>query len=224
MILAFGRIRWMSPTCAKLFGILSMKNGAAGLALDPGLLQVLLAERLSARQSVAGERPRDSARTRPLRTLASTELARDGDDVRQLHRAFHLRMARQDLLDQRRARRAAMPTMKMGSGALQPYPRRCSGDSSRVKVRAASGVRALSVLGRRRSSSLARRSRRSLGVVLERRRRMRPRLPAPCRARSGTTRSSSLRSGALELGACRCDVVFREAEGLEVREALVSRA
>ena len=27
MILAFGRIRWMSPTWRKLFGILSMKNG-----------------------------------------------------------------------------------------------------------------------------------------------------------------------------------------------------
>ena len=45
MIFAFGRISWIRPTCAQLFGILSMKNGALGLALDAGLREVALAER-----------------------------------------------------------------------------------------------------------------------------------------------------------------------------------
>ena len=44
MILALGSISWIRPICTKLFGILSMKNGAPRLALDARLREILLAE------------------------------------------------------------------------------------------------------------------------------------------------------------------------------------
>ena len=51
MILAFGRISWISPTYSQLFGILSMKNGAAVLRWTRVDCEVALAERA---QLVAG--------------------------------------------------------------------------------------------------------------------------------------------------------------------------
>ena len=53
MILAFGSMRWISPTCRQLFGILSMKNGAPVLRCTRVPREILLAERA---QLLGGQR------------------------------------------------------------------------------------------------------------------------------------------------------------------------
>ena len=76
--------------------------GRVGLALDAGLLQVTLAEFA---QGVGFQRLEHLGVLRDFRApVAAAQFLDDADDVRQFHRAFDRRMARQDLLDQRRPR------------------------------------------------------------------------------------------------------------------------
>ena len=71
------------------------------LALDPRAAQVLLAEGAALSGIERGEQV--DVATRLLRHRARAELARDGHEIRQLHRALDGRVAGEDLLKQRRA-------------------------------------------------------------------------------------------------------------------------
>ncbi len=118
MIFAFGSIRWMSPTCAKLLGILSMKNGRAGLALDARLREVLLAERA---QLVGGkllERARigglPSARVVRLPTMRAI-MVTSGSSCVPSTCEWVARICSMSVEPER-----GNPTTKIGSGAGQP--------------------------------------------------------------------------------------------------------
>jgi hypothetical protein len=77
------------------------EEGRIGLAVDARALQVALAELAQFAGVLAGEHVEVAGGARVLGQLP--QAAGERDDLGQLHRALDLRMARQDLLDQRRA-------------------------------------------------------------------------------------------------------------------------
>ena len=100
MIFAVGRIRWMSPTCEKLFGNLSVNRGLRRRAKRRCLVNVLSA--------VRAEIPAAQVADRLRILLAVAAIAADGCGERLKVGSscvpFHLAVAREDLLHERRAR------------------------------------------------------------------------------------------------------------------------
>src|SRR5204862_1222105 len=99
MMRAFGSIRWMKPTCRKLLGSLSMKYGRP----------VLRWMRVRARYSSPSAQLSGGQSLEHLRVAGAAvgrlcpDAVREHRHVGQLHGALHMRVAREDLLAQRRA-------------------------------------------------------------------------------------------------------------------------
>ena len=120
MIFAFGRIRWIRPTCAKLFGILSMKNGALVLRWTRVCVEVVLAERaqLVGASSVAERRPGTArAAGAPCLPPSSRASAMMSGSSIVPSTAEWLERICSISVEPARGR----PTMKIGSGAGQPH-------------------------------------------------------------------------------------------------------
>ena len=92
----------MSPTCAKLLGILSMKNGRPVLRWMRVCARYCSPNARSSSAENLSERARIRGAVGARRPPADD--ARDHRDVRQLLRALDLRMRGEDLLDERGAR------------------------------------------------------------------------------------------------------------------------
>ena len=89
----------------KLFGILSMNRRLAG-AIDAGIGEVFLAELLEIR---GGQPLEDGGIARLLGIrIASLQLGHEAQNIRQLGRAFDLRVRGENLLQQASSRRAAI--------------------------------------------------------------------------------------------------------------------
>jgi hypothetical protein len=116
-------IGWRRASTILALGRMAKIRPVARLTLDAGAREEAFAERAQAVTVEVGNR------FRVLRDigarLSSRQFARDGDDLGQLHGAFHLGVAGEDLLDQGRARtRQAHDKDRIGVCGALPFARR----------------------------------------------------------------------------------------------------